>query len=51
MAENAYSLGLGRIDVQNDTKTDIRITLDILGGATMQDPYAGIVITLSYGHC
>jgi hypothetical protein len=44
MAENAYTLGLGRVDVgSTNTKTDVQITLDISGGAAMADPFAGLV--------
>jgi hypothetical protein len=43
MAENMYTLGLGRLDVPYNTTVDIRISLDIIGGAVMQDPFAGLV--------
>jgi len=43
MAENAYTLGLGKLDIPKNVKTDVLITLDILGGAAMADPYAGLV--------
>jgi hypothetical protein len=48
MAENMYTLGLGRIDIPYNTTLDIRITLDIIGGATMQDPFAGLVFPFTH---
>jgi hypothetical protein len=47
MAENMYTLGLGRVDIPYNTKTDICISLDIIGGAAMQNPFAGLVIVCS----
>jgi hypothetical protein len=43
MAENAYTLGLGRLDIPTNIKTDVFVTLDILGGAAIADPFAGLV--------
>ena len=43
MAENAYTLGLGRVDVVSDIKTDILVTLEIVGGPGSIEPYAGLV--------
>lgn len=50
MAENAYTLGLGRLDIPTNIKTDVLITLDILGGAAMADPFDGLVRTLPLLH-
>jgi hypothetical protein len=44
MAENAYTLGLGRVDIASNIKTDITVALEIVGGPGSIEPYAGLVI-------
>jgi hypothetical protein len=44
MAENVYTLGLGRVDVaSSNVKTDVLVTLDIIGAPGSTEPYAGLV--------